>query len=182
MWRTSIDTIGQAGLGHSFGSIDAKETNAYIETIKHILWVQLRCDLGQTIAYIYGIVPSPTLQKLGLVTLFLPVLLEIGTPGFRRKIVEIFPWKVVQDYKRQVDILNRHSHDVLSKRRSALIAEESTTFEASGRGKDTMTLLRACHFKLVSHKSHQNSACLQFEQMRPKSPKTVYRRRKSSHR
>lgn len=181
MWRTSIDTIGQAGLGHSFGSIDAKETNAYIETIKHILWVQLQWPWSNNRLYLWNCT-SPTLQKLGLAALFLPVLSQIGTPGFRRKIVEIFPWKVVQDYKRQVDILNRHSHDVLSKRRSALIAEESTTFEASGRGKDTMTLLRACHFKLVSHKSHQNSACLQFEQMRPKSPKTVYRRRKSSHR
>lgn len=80
----------------------------------------------------------------------MPKLAKIGTPSFRRFLVDHAPFKFVKDVRDIIDVLYRTSIEIFESKKKA-IAEGDEAFAAQiGRGKDIISILS----KLV----HYNSA------------------------
>ncbi|RDB16349.1 hypothetical protein Hypma_003056 [Hypsizygus marmoreus] len=123
LWRAAIETIGRVGLGCSFGDLDKEKnvSNPYSDSVKHYF---------------------PNVVKLGPLLIFLPALSRVGSPSFRRRIVELIPSTTIQTVKRLIDTMDQGSHDVLSKRKAALASgEEDVLSEKVGKGRDIIKLL-----------------------------------------
>lgn len=86
----------------------------------------------------------PTLFKTTFFRRFLPTLSEIGTPAFRRKVVEIIPSKLVQEYVEVVDTLESGSKTIYEKSKKALEVGDESIHERIGKGKDILSVLREC--------------------------------------
>lgn len=73
-------------------------------------------------------------------TVLVPHLSKIGTPKFRRSVVELIPWKAVQDFIEVVDVIYNSSMEIFESKKKALAGGD----DASGRmaqGKDIMSIL-----------------------------------------
>ena len=68
---------------------------------------------------------------------FLPYL-KIGTPKFRRFIIDILPWKNLHNVRDIVDVLHNTSVEIFETRKKALEEGDETQI---GQGKDIMSTL-----------------------------------------
>lgn len=80
---------------------------------------------------------SPTLSKMIVGLSFLPYL-KIGTPKFRRFIIDILPWKNLHNVRDIVDVLHNTSVEIFETRKKALEEGDETQI---GQGKDIMSTL-----------------------------------------
>ena len=85
----------------------------------------------------------PLLFKLDLFLRFLPQAVKIGSPAFRRKVVEILPSKSIQQLVSIIDTIETQSRGILQRKRKALEGGEKTAQAQIGNGKDIMSVLRA---------------------------------------
>jgi len=118
MGRTTMEFIGQGGLGYNFQSFD-DQANHYRDA---------------------QIMLMPTLARSGSLEEIGPMLSWIGPAWLRRLVVEFTPNKAVQDLKRIVDVLQKTSESVVKERRQLLQNGDSTVMEETG-GKDILTLM-----------------------------------------
>jgi len=119
-YRAAVESLGQAGLGYPFHSLDESRSNAYSDSVKNFF---------------------PSVSKLGPLLALLPVVAKIGSAPFRRRVVELIPSKTVQTVKDLIDIMDYYGHEVLQKRKDAIASGQEILSEKVGRGKDIMTLL-----------------------------------------
>ena len=80
---------------------------------------------------------------------FLPYL-KIGTPKFRRFIIDILPWKNLHDVRDIVDLLHNTSVEIFEARKKALEEGDETQI---GQGKDIMSTLSAYPLLLLLERS-----------------------------
>ncbi|KAF8896762.1 cytochrome p450 [Gymnopilus junonius] len=121
MSRTALEVIGRSGLGYSFDSFT--EDNAphlYAQSAKQIMPFLFKSIILQR----YLLVP----------------LSKIGTPGFRKAIINVVPWKDLHSFRSVVDIMQRTSLDILTQKKRALV-EGDKTFRQVGQEKDVMGIL-----------------------------------------
>ncbi|KAF9238636.1 cytochrome P450 [Melanogaster broomeanus] len=118
--RTSLEVIGQSGLGHSFDSLKGTTANPYNKAIKNLI---------------------PALVRLAAPRQLLPYAVKIGSPQFRRYIAEIIPSKDLHDVLRMVDIMDKTSIDIFEAKKKALLLGDVAVLEQVGRGKDIMSIL-----------------------------------------
>lgn len=64
--------------------------------------------------------------------------------SFRRALLNHIPWKGLQSVLRIVDTMDTMSTSVYEGKRRALAAGDEAVQEQIGRGKDIMSILRAC--------------------------------------
>ncbi|KAJ7157698.1 cytochrome P450, partial [Mycena crocata] len=119
--RTSLELIGRSGLGYSFDPLvlDCPK-NEYAETIKNLL---------------------PVLSKMPLVFPFVPFVVKIGTPAFRRWVLDMLPSKSLHRLRDMVDLMNDTAKEILAGKKAAL---ESGDFESQERmetGTDIISIL-----------------------------------------
>ncbi|RDX41924.1 cytochrome P450 [Lentinus brumalis] len=119
MSRTALELVGQGGMGYSFDSLT--ETPE-----KH---GELMRDL----------VPYTT--KLVVPLMFLPFISSITTPSFRRRVVEMLPFKSAQHVREIIDDLHATSRSVYNAKRSALTGGDEKTKHDVSEGKDIMSVL-----------------------------------------
>ncbi|THH09099.1 hypothetical protein EW145_g2244 [Phellinidium pouzarii] len=100
MSRAALEFIGQGGLGYTFGALDEGKRNAYSESIRLL---------------------SYTNFSLMLPRQFLPWISNIGSPAFRRKVVEWMPYDAVN--------------------KMAIKAGDDEVRKQVGKGKDIMSIL-----------------------------------------
>ncbi|KLO13021.1 cytochrome P450 [Schizopora paradoxa] len=116
--RAALELIGQAGLGYTFHALDDTKTDSYSETLKRY---------------------QPANHNVFLFRQFLTYLLKIGTPKFRRAVVEAIPWKPVQELIIVSDKLQSISKQIYDTKVAAM--EKGDEEHQIGRGKDIMSVL-----------------------------------------
>ncbi|KAH7323306.1 cytochrome P450 [Rhizoctonia solani] len=119
-WATAaaLDLVGEAGLGYAFNSFSG-ERNEYSTAIKGV---------------------TQSFGKIGPFVQILPYVYRLGTPAFRRWVMNLIPSSTLQHLRRVVSLQNGQAEEVLRSREAALSAGNDLSAEA-GRGRDIMTLL-----------------------------------------
>lgn len=118
--RTALELVGQSGLGYSFDCLTEGYANPYSAAIKNLL---------------------PTIFKVSVARKFLPFLINVGPPNFRRFIVKNFPWKVLKEICNIVDVMDETSMKVFEEKRRALSKGDDAVLHQVGEGKDIMSIL-----------------------------------------
>ncbi|KAI0718795.1 cytochrome P450 [Cerioporus squamosus] len=121
MGRTALELIGQAGLGYSFDPLEEDVTpDVYAEAIK---------------SYV------PALYDLSVFRWAMPYVSLIGTPGFRRRILEWIPMKRLHKLKSVVDTMHGRAREIYAEKKALLDRGDEALLEQVGEGKDLMSIL-----------------------------------------
>lgn len=96
----------------------------------------------------------PTISKLTVARFLLPSVIWIGSPGFRRFILELLPSRTVQSAREMIDLMDKTSHEVLRAKREAMQQGDEAVLQQIGSGKDIMSILRAYIFGFCSVLNH----------------------------
>ncbi|KAJ7596328.1 cytochrome P450 [Mycena floridula] len=102
MSRVALETIGQGVLGHSFDPLDSPQNNPYSAAIKELI---------------------PTIFSLSLIRQFAPFLAKLGSPSFRRTLVDWTPIRAVQKVKEISDVMHETACSILRERRDDIEQE-----------------------------------------------------------
>ncbi|KAG8795730.1 cytochrome P450-dit2 [Ceratobasidium sp. 428] len=136
-WMTAaaLELVGEAGLGYSFDSFKGKR-NEYSVAIKDIVFVASTINLVADAhapgrRFFIKVIPFSAL---------LPYIYNIGTPSFRRWVLQHAPISSVQKLLQAAKLQNNQAEEVLRARQALLASGGDLTSEA-GRGRDIMTLL-----------------------------------------
>jgi hypothetical protein len=70
----------------------------------------------------------------------LPWVTKLGTPNFRRLIVNIFPWQILHDGRDIADMLYATAVWIYHLKKTALVDEEGSS-PIAGQGKDLASIL-----------------------------------------
>ncbi|KAI5121363.1 hypothetical protein M0805_000671 [Coniferiporia weirii] len=118
--RAALEFIGQGGLGYSFDALDDTKTSTYSDALKNL---------------------SPTNFNLLLHRQFLPWLVDIGSPAFRRKVLEYIPSGLIKEMTKIVDTMDDQSRQIFMKKKKALEDGDEAVQRQVGKGKDIMSVL-----------------------------------------
>ncbi|KAF5346787.1 hypothetical protein D9758_015732 [Tetrapyrgos nigripes] len=122
MSRTALELIGQAGLGYSFDNLSAEaEAHPYPGIIK-----QLHITGGRM-----WFVRNYVLQWA----------LKIGTPSFRRRVLDMIPWKDGHHMRDMSDYSWEMSKQIYDGKKKALAEGDEAVAQQVGKGKDIMGIL-----------------------------------------
>ena len=88
----------------------------------------------------------PTFFKTLFLRQFLPWVVNIGTPAFRRGVVESIPSKLVKESVELSDFLYKQSVMIYRERKRAVGSGYGIPQEKGGTGKDILSILRAYLF------------------------------------
>lgn len=91
----------------------------------------------------------PTGAHLAKFFLFLPYLVKIGSPSFRRKVVQWMPWKLVRDMQKNVDAIDGQARNVYNLKKEALLKGDDAVVQQVGSGKDIMSILCELYMQCV---------------------------------
>lgn len=93
---------------------------------------------------------SPALFSLGFPQFLTPYLIKIGTPRFRRWVVDnLLLNSKIQHLKGIVDLTYNNAKDLLEKKRLALKEGDEAMMQQIGEGKDIMSILCEHHYFYV---------------------------------
>ncbi|KIK57049.1 hypothetical protein GYMLUDRAFT_46670 [Collybiopsis luxurians FD-317 M1] len=122
MARTALELIGQAGLGFSFDPLtDEESTHPYSTITKELL---------------------PTMTRLSFWFVnVLPLVSEIGSPGFRRFMVNLLPWKDVHQMRDIVDYMYDIATGIYEKKKQAFERGDEAVTQQIGGGNDLISIL-----------------------------------------
>ena len=76
-------------------------------------------------------------------TYFLSTCLKIGTPKFRRFIMDLLPWKSLHEIRDIVDVLHNTTVEIFEAKKKALEEGDEAVTQQIGQGKDFMSILSA---------------------------------------
>ncbi|KIK66524.1 hypothetical protein GYMLUDRAFT_239459 [Collybiopsis luxurians FD-317 M1] len=124
MTRTALEIIGQAGMGYSFDPLsNTASTPLYPKMIKDLL---------------------PALRRVQfLYTNVLPLASEIGSPSFRRFVVNLLApfWNNVRHVRDMVDYMHTVANGIYESKKQAFERGEEAAARQLGRGKDLISIL-----------------------------------------
>jgi hypothetical protein len=75
----------------------------------------------------------------------LPILIKIGTPRFRRFVVDLLPFKNVRRLRDIIDTMHDTSVEIYKAKKHAIQEGKETLEKQSGRGRDIMSILSMCN-------------------------------------
>ncbi|TFY53271.1 hypothetical protein EVG20_g10195 [Dentipellis fragilis] len=121
MWmsRVALESVGQTILGYSFDPLDSPSNNPYSKAIRELI---------------------PTLFSVSLIRQFAPFIARLGSPSFRRRIVDLTPNGTIQKIKNMSDVMYNTARDILQTKRRG-IAEWSYEGPANGGLRDVVSVL-----------------------------------------
>ncbi|KZT30178.1 cytochrome P450 [Neolentinus lepideus HHB14362 ss-1] len=120
MKRTALELIGRAGLGHSFDVMQDGSIDEYGSSIKSLF---------------------PILYDFAMFLAAIPHLMKIGSPSFRRFVVESSPSRGIRQIKEKVDVMEKTSKHIYQQKLAALHQGDEVLAKQIGGGKDIMSLL-----------------------------------------
>ena len=85
---------------------------------------------------------SPVSFELALFQMLSPYYLNIGTPTFRRSILDRIPIPKVQELKDIVDAMDDHSRAIFYSKKAALEKGDAALAEQVGQGQDVLSVMR----------------------------------------
>ena len=147
MTRTALELIGQSGLGHSFDPLTEDGVpHPYSTMAKLLVYVYFPAGPVIRICWQPYSGTRPTLIKLAFVrTYFLKTSLKIGTPKFRRFVLNLLPWKNLHELRDIIDVLTKTSVEIFEKTKRALEKGDKTVTQQIDQGNDIMSILSAYH-------------------------------------
>ncbi|PIL32261.1 cytochrome P450 [Ganoderma sinense ZZ0214-1] len=120
MGRTTLEIIGQAGFGHTFDDFTSDAPGEFATAVKSFF---------------------PQMMKSILIRVLLPFLVNIGTAGFRRRVVELIPLKDVQRMRYISDVMYERSVQIFNEKKAALEKDDEALKQEIGEGRDIMSIL-----------------------------------------
>lgn len=142
MTRTALELIGQSGLGFSFDSLTENSAqHPYSKAAKQLVYVTF--EYLRRSANPHPRIPcSPSLFKLNMLSAYLlQPLSKVGTPKFRRWIVDTIPHKNLHAVRDIVDVIYNTSMEIFEGKKKALDDGDEALANQVGRGKDIMSIL-----------------------------------------
>ncbi|KAI0791135.1 cytochrome P450 [Abortiporus biennis] len=124
--RAALELIGQGGLGYSFDPLVKNVPNTLGDTIKRIL---------------------PTVGGTMIYKNLLPIVVKIGTPSFRRRLVEMIPLRKLKETTKNVDTITSECQNIYITKKKALLAGDDVLIQQVGEGKDIMSVLLKANMK-----------------------------------
>ncbi|KAG6893218.1 hypothetical protein C0992_010845 [Termitomyces sp. T32_za158] len=122
MSRAALEMIGQSGLGYSFDPlVEGAKPHPFSEAAKAF---------------------TSTTSKMSLeIQFLLPALVKIGSPKFRRWVVDHFPSKRVRAIRDIIDIWDRTTTEIFEAKKKALKEGDEALAHQIGQAKDLMSIL-----------------------------------------
>lgn len=125
MTRTALELVGQSGYGYSFDTLEPDATpHPFAMALKNLFRSVSTKDL--------------MLARF----IILPYVRNIGTPRFRRAVVDILsvPWKSLRNARDLIDVMEETSVEILNGTRDAVLSGKELSSRIGG-GKDIMSRL-----------------------------------------
>ncbi|RDX46458.1 cytochrome P450 [Lentinus brumalis] len=113
--RTALELVAQAGLGSSLDSLEDDHASPYGEALKSFI---------------------PALLPIAIFRRVLPFLVKIGSPSFRRRIVDLIPYQPLRKVKSIIDVLDANARRIVSEKIDAVRRGDE-----AGDGKDILSRL-----------------------------------------
>ncbi|KAJ3559695.1 hypothetical protein NM688_g182 [Phlebia brevispora] len=120
MGRAALELIGQGGLGYSFDPLVADVEDEYGSAIKAI---------------------QPAISKIRIWMMLSPYRNWVGPAWFQRLLANFVPDQDFQRLKTVTDVLDKHSREIYTSKKKALLSGDDDMKEQVGRGKDIMSIL-----------------------------------------
>ncbi|KAI0696779.1 cytochrome P450 [Cerioporus squamosus] len=120
MGRTTLEVLGQAGLGYSFDPLIEDRPDDFSNAVKDLF---------------------PQLAKTILPRLLPSYVADIGPASLRRRIVEMIPSKPIQRLKDISDIMHERSVLIFNEKKAALEKGDDALKHQVGEGRDIMSIL-----------------------------------------
>ncbi|KAI0789215.1 cytochrome P450 [Abortiporus biennis] len=120
MGRTALELIGQGGLGYSFDPLVEERRNEFGDAMKSYF---------------------PTLLKLQLFRMWLDYVRYMGSPSFRRWLVNIMPFPLIHKMRDIVDAMHQNAVQIINAKKVALKAGDAAVADEVAQGKDLMSVL-----------------------------------------
>ena len=133
----ALEYVGQGGLGYSFDALDSRR-NEYSEALKSFKYGPILPSMNYA-AYHLNI--SPLMDKLAFFRQFLPQIVKVGTPAFRRRVLEMIPSETVRDLLSVTDAMQKHTKRILRDKKEAIGKGDGATGKQAGGGKDILSVL-----------------------------------------
>ncbi|KAI0791136.1 cytochrome P450 [Abortiporus biennis] len=118
--RTALELIGQGGLGYSFDPLVDNVPNTLGDRIKSAL---------------------PTVGGIMLYKNLIPTMNKIGTPSFRRLLVDMIPVQRVKEATENFDTITGECQNIYLRKKASLLAGDNATVHQLEDGKDIMSVL-----------------------------------------
>ncbi|KAG6817338.1 hypothetical protein H0H87_009936 [Tephrocybe sp. NHM501043] len=93
---------------------------------------------------------SATDDLLFLREYLLPTLIKIGSPQFRRFIVDLLPWKKLRRFRDIVDTMDRVTTHIFEEKKKILVDSHSSTVKQDGQRKDLLSILMKANIAATS--------------------------------
>ncbi|KAI0760541.1 cytochrome P450 [Fomes fomentarius] len=120
MSRTTLEMLGQAGLGYSFDDFTGETSNSYGESLGLFFPVFARVPLlGRVVAKISYVLPEKWI----------------------RAICRVYPMAELRRLIRIADTMDRRSEDIVDEKKAALTSGDEELLQRVGEGKDIMSIL-----------------------------------------
>lgn len=139
MGRTTLEVLGQAGLGYSFDPLTEDVADEFASAVKSFLCVPSHSPSrnGNSL----HMHDSPQLVKSVIPRIFLPIAVKLGPASFRRRVVDMLPSPNIQRMKDISDILHARSVQIFNEKKAALARGDDAIKHQIGEGRDIMSIL-----------------------------------------
>ncbi|KAH9481617.1 Cytochrome P450 monooxygenase 91 [Psilocybe cubensis] len=126
--RLALELVAQSGLGHSFDPLTEDEPpHRYLKSAKELLPLAFK--------FIF------------LRTYFVSTIVKIGSPRFRRAILDLIPWKDAHRLRDIIDVLHETSIEILETKKKALAEGDEAI--AMQEEKDILSILLKANMKAL---------------------------------
>ncbi|KAI0718402.1 cytochrome P450 [Cerioporus squamosus] len=120
--RGTLELVAQAALGGTLDPLEGDHPGEYGQALKLL---------------------SPSLASLAIVRRLVPTLVKIGSPQFRKRIVEMIPYAPLKQIRKVVDVMDANAKRIIDEKLDAIYRKDDTVLAQIGGGKDILsTFLR----------------------------------------
>jgi len=122
MGRCALELIGRSGLGYSFDNLSENSVpHRFVGAVKELL----------PLSFKYSFLQSRLMPRAS----------KIGTPRFRRAIVDLIPSEAIKRLREIVDIFHDTSVELIESKKEALRKGDQALAAQIGQGKDILSIL-----------------------------------------
>ncbi|KAG6826603.1 hypothetical protein H0H92_015188, partial [Tricholoma furcatifolium] len=141
MSRAALEMIGQGGLGYSFDPlVQDAGPHPFAEATKAFLLVSTIDILSSATNAGSFDNHSPSASKMFFAGEYLlPILVKLGSPRFRRWILDLLPFKMLHKVRDIVDVMDRTAVEIFEEKKKAF--RDEVLAKQMGQAKDLISIL-----------------------------------------
>ena len=140
MCRGSLESIAQAGFGHTFNALhsgvsefgDAIRRLAYVVHLAHI------SAITATYAFYVG---RPAGAKTAVYRPLLPLLTGLFPPSVLRRVALTLPWPALHEQIEISDTFDRHARAIWHEKQVLYAQGDARVLDADGQGRNILSIL-----------------------------------------